>query len=106
MVQAGQVWEDLDPRADGRRVQVLSVGMDHALVRVVSHPGRAHAVGREVRIKLARFEPGSRGYRRVAPQRFTEQNGRILDSGSVVATVNGLTPRQRSAVLAALEVCP
>lgn len=88
-VAVGQVWADMDKRAVGRQVRVLSVvpgetwsggltaGVEgFALVELVSQrgrPARGHEAtqragpGRLTRIRLDRFREGSTGYRLVAP---------------------------------------
>lgn len=65
-VQPGQVWADNDPRANGRRVRIVSVDATHATVEVTAGRwGSAPTVGRTSRISLGRFKPTSTGYRLV-----------------------------------------
>jgi len=55
IVRPGQVWEDLDPRSQGRTIHVDCVDGDHACV--------TDNRGRKTRIKLSRLRPVSNGYR-------------------------------------------
>ena len=72
-VRIGQVYEDLDPRCTGRRIQVLKVGGDgKVLVRTVTPrtcPPRTpahtakHTTGTVSWIALRRFRENTRGFR-------------------------------------------
>lgn len=64
-VKVGQVWADNDARARGRTLEVLEVGENHAVCKVLT-PARfanVSTTGRTVRIMLRRFKPNSTGYR-------------------------------------------
>lgn len=64
--EIGQTWEDLDPRAPGRRVLITSVRLDRVFATVTANPKVPHAIGREIQIALERLKPGARGYRLVS----------------------------------------
>lgn len=66
-VRVGQVWQDADPRAEGRRLRVVEVGATHAAVELVAprEPVSNARPGRRTRIRLDRFRPTSTGYRLV-----------------------------------------
>jgi hypothetical protein len=88
-VRVGQVWEDCDKRAKGRRVRIVEIrnihipgrgsvgtGTPHAAVELVSERGRPWSglrpgeparaePGRRTTIRLDRFRPTSSGYRLV-----------------------------------------
>jgi hypothetical protein len=59
-VKPGQIWEDCDKRAGGRKVTVLLVREDHGYAVVRSQTGK------DLRIKLLRFRERSNGYKLVA----------------------------------------
>lgn len=69
-VAVGQVWEDDDPRSQGRRIEITEVDTEKQRVR-----GKTVSVGRNVSeaqvgrrtrwIRMTRFQPGNRGYRLV-----------------------------------------
>lgn len=59
-VEKDQVWEDADPRSEGRKLRILAVDDTHASVQSPSGKGR---IGR---IRLDRFRPTSTGYRRLS----------------------------------------
>lgn len=63
-VRARQVWEDNDPRSDGRRVVIVEVVRGaqppYAEVRPVGNPS-----GRRTRIRLSRFRDVASGYKLV-----------------------------------------
>lgn len=75
-VRPGQVWQDNDKRAYGRKLRVVDVDATHATVELVDprhwqnrsrsigddDPRRAQP-GRQTRIRLDRFRPTSTGYR-------------------------------------------
>lgn len=76
-----QVWEDLDPRCTGRRVQVVAVYRGRALVRTVSPrtcpprtPSKApkDTTGRTTWIALRRFRANSRGFRLLDAATFSQ----------------------------------
>lgn len=56
-VEVGQVWDDFDPRAAGRTVEVMEILGDHALVRLNTRSRNvsANAIGRRTKIRLDRF---------------------------------------------------
>lgn len=65
-----QVWEDDDPRSQGRRIRIIEVDTANerarAVVLAVGRNVSEEQVGRRTRwIKLSRFRAGNRGYRRV-----------------------------------------
>lgn len=78
-VQPGQVWEDCDPRSEGRAVRVerlfrregqkYACTEPYALCTVIADRkgARRSSVGRKVQIALRRLRPGSTGYRLVTP---------------------------------------
>lgn len=70
-VRPGQIWQDNDPRAEGRRVRVVELTGTHAIVEL--HSPRADysprgagyppaKPGRRTRIRLDRFRPTNSGY--------------------------------------------
>lgn len=102
-IEAGQIWEDLDPRAEGRRVQIVQVGLTHATVRTVKASASApKSLGREVSVSLKRFGAGARGYRLVAPLRVVVRGPRILLDGNVVVSTTGLSEAHVQAMASAL----
>lgn len=73
-VQAGQVWADNDPRAKGRALEVKRIEPPNAICVVLSNRDGwdkeknwtpKSMVGREMKIKLRRFQPTSSGYKLV-----------------------------------------
>lgn len=61
----GQVWQDADPRAAGRRVRIVAIDGDRAVCAlVVPRAGDVLAAkpGRRTRIRLDRFRPTRTGY--------------------------------------------
>lgn len=103
-VETGQIWADLDPRAEGRRVHIVQVGLTHATVRTVKASASApKSLGREVSVSLKRFGVGARGYRLVAPVRVVARGPRILLDGNIVVTSTGLSDAQVKAMASALE---
>lgn len=67
-VRVGQIWQDNDPRADGRTIRIVEVDATHATVELVSQRAVGHQQakpGRRSRIRLDRFRPTSTGYRLV-----------------------------------------
>jgi hypothetical protein len=67
-VKVGQIWEDNDPRMEGRRVRVTAIDDTHATVVLCQPrpPVSSAKPGRRTRIRLDRFRPTSTGYRYVA----------------------------------------
>ncbi|MFJ4624268.1 hypothetical protein [Streptomyces sp. NPDC088812] len=65
----GQIWQDNDPRAEGRLLLVEWIGDTHATVRPVALTAADEPVPlpgcRQSRIRLDRFRPTSNGYRYV-----------------------------------------
>lgn len=63
-VKIGQEWADNDRRAKGRRILVMAIEGDRALVEVdrVARGQNKKGVGKRSHIKLSRFRPGSTGY--------------------------------------------
>lgn len=66
----GQVWEDDDPRSQGRRIEIIEVdapgGRARGRVLSVGRNVSESQVGRRTRwISFRRFRPGNRGYRLV-----------------------------------------
>jgi hypothetical protein len=62
----GQIWQDNDPRAYGRRLRIVEIDGTHAIceLTVPRGAGRLHAKpGRRTRIRLDRLRPTSTGYR-------------------------------------------
>ncbi|WP_416477039.1 hypothetical protein [Streptomyces sp. LKA04] len=63
----GQIWQDNDPRSDGRRLLIEWIDDTHAKVRQVALTADGHPVPlpgvRQSRIRLDRFRPTSTGYR-------------------------------------------
>jgi hypothetical protein len=71
-IAVGQVWLDDDPRASGRRIEIIEVDEvnQRARGKVLSTARNVSdaAVGRRTRwIQFRRFRPGNRGYR-LAPR--------------------------------------
>ncbi|MFJ9740863.1 hypothetical protein [Streptomyces sp. NPDC101166] len=64
---AGQLWQDNDPRSEGRLLLIESIGETHATVRQVALTPAGEPVPlpgvRQSRIRLDRFRPTSTGYR-------------------------------------------
>ena len=58
-VKVGQVWQDCDKRFPNRRIRVLEIVGEKAVVQSV------HGFTPKTRIRLDRFRPGSTGYRLV-----------------------------------------
>jgi hypothetical protein len=56
-VRVGQVWEDNDPRGTRRKITVIAIKLDQALVQ--------SSVGRKTKITLSRFRPTNTGYKLV-----------------------------------------
>jgi len=54
-VKIGQVWVDIDPRMGRRKLKVVAIEGDRAVVETAS--------GRKTKILLNRFKPTSTGYR-------------------------------------------
>lgn len=63
-VAPGQVWADNDPRQAGRTIQISDVIGVYAYGKVITdcEGVTRSSVGKEVRIRLDRFWPTSRGY--------------------------------------------
>ncbi|MGX1129938.1 hypothetical protein RKD49_002128 [Streptomyces glaucescens] len=63
----GQIWQDNDPRSDGRRLRIVEIDGTHAVCEEAPRPGRNGQAkpGRRTRIRLDRFRPTSTGYRYV-----------------------------------------
>lgn len=63
----GQIWQDNDPRAYGRRLLIVEIGETHAVVELHQprHPVSTAKPGRRTRIRLDRFRPTTTGYRYV-----------------------------------------
>lgn len=62
----GQIWQDADPRAYGRKVCIVEITDTHAIVELTVPRGAGHLhakPGRRTRIRLDRFRPTSTGYR-------------------------------------------
>jgi hypothetical protein len=59
-IKPGQVWEDCDPRMNGRRYVVERVTATHAYLYHQRIPSF------KTRLLLRRMRPGSRGWRRVS----------------------------------------
>lgn len=81
-VAVGQIWEDDDPRNQGRRIEITEVeaGRCRGKAVTVARNVSEVQVGRRTRwISLARFRPGNRGYRLVenpaTGTRVAEQQG-------------------------------
>ena len=74
---AGQIWQDNDPRGDGRTIRIVEIDGSYAVVQSV-HP-HLHRPGRRTRIRLDRLRPTRNGYRYVGhpedtdPSPLTEQ---------------------------------
>lgn len=64
-VRPGQVWEDMDPRALGRRLLVIGLKQGAALCRVIEAPGHEATVGQVRMIQPHRLRPWRNGYRLV-----------------------------------------
>jgi hypothetical protein len=69
-VRVGQVWQDNDPRENGRYLRIIDVDASRATVRRVAYNETdgiaADLPGvRATRIRLDRFRPTSAGYRLV-----------------------------------------
>ncbi|WP_420032293.1 hypothetical protein ACN2WE_05370 [Streptomyces sp. cg28] len=64
----GQIWEDNDPRSEGRQVRIVDIDETHATVELHQPrpPVSSAKPGRRTRIRLDRFRPTSTGYRYVA----------------------------------------
>lgn len=64
-VAVGQVWEDCDPRQEGRTIRVNSVAglYAHCEVLTDSATSKRSSVGRQMKIRLDQFWPTSRGFR-------------------------------------------
>ena len=56
-VSVGSVWEDKDPRAAGRTIEVMRVDSEYAFVRLntVARNVSRGSIGRKTRILLSRF---------------------------------------------------
>jgi len=73
----GQIWQDNDPRGDGRTIRIVEIDGAYAMVQSV-HP-HLHRPGRRTRIRLDRLRPTRNGYRYVGhpedtdPSPLTEQ---------------------------------
>jgi hypothetical protein len=70
-IDVDQIWEDTDPRAQGRRIRIIEVDPDNARARgrvlSVSRNVSEGQIGRRTRwIKFSRFRPGNRGYRLIS----------------------------------------
>ena len=65
----GQIWQDNDPRAEGRQLLIEGIGDTHATARQVALTPDGQPVPlpgvRQSRIRLDRFRPTSTGYRYV-----------------------------------------
>jgi hypothetical protein len=64
----GQIWQDNDKRGYGRRLRIVEIVGEHAVVELVVPRGAGHhgaKPGRRTRIRLDRFRPISTGYRYV-----------------------------------------
>jgi hypothetical protein len=62
-VQSGQIWENLDPRHEGKKIQIMMVREDvgYAIVKRVN----GMRSGFLSRVKLNNFRPNTHGYRRI-----------------------------------------
>lgn len=60
----GQVWQDNDPRTGGRRLRIVAIDGDRAVVELYTPRDGVVVVrpGRRTRIRLRRFRPTSNGY--------------------------------------------
>lgn len=76
-VQPGQTWADADPRSAGRTLRVDTVHTDghyaQCTVLTVGRNVSETQIGHTTRIRLDRFDGGSRGYRLVAEARMDGQ---------------------------------
>jgi hypothetical protein len=63
----GQIWQDNDPRAYGRKLRIVAIDETHAVVELHQPrlPVSSAKPGRRTRIRLDRFRPTSTGYRYV-----------------------------------------
>lgn len=66
----GQVWQDNDPRAEGRYLRIVDIDASRATARPVTYDSTTGVVAdlpgtRPSRIRLDRFRPTSNGYRYV-----------------------------------------
>lgn len=63
----GQIWQDNDPRAYGRKLRIVELGDTHAIVELheARQPVSSARPGRRTRIRLDRFRPTGTGYRYV-----------------------------------------
>lgn len=62
-VKVGQVWQDADPRDQGRYLRVVETTDTHAIVMRTDRHGAVWGKERRTRIRLDRFRPTSNGYR-------------------------------------------
>lgn len=65
MPAAGQIWEDADPRSEGRRIRLVSITDTHAVAEPVVRRGFGHQAApgrRSTRIRLNRLQPTNTGY--------------------------------------------
>ena len=65
-IAIGQVWEDLDPRCAGRRLEVVGFKGGAAVCRVIAAPDRPAQVGQTRLIQPHRLRPWRNGYRLVS----------------------------------------
>lgn len=71
-VEVGQVYEDADPRAAGRTIEVMRVDSEFAFVRLntVSRNVSKGSIGRKTRIRLDRLTSAYYRLSDVKPHRF------------------------------------
>lgn len=61
-VKVGQVWKDCDYRSHGRRIRIVAIEGDRAVMAVLKGD---EETGRRVKIRINRLKPCSTGYRLV-----------------------------------------
>lgn len=55
-VKVGQIWQDIDPRMEGRQIEVIHVGNGFAACKNLK-------TNKETRIALKRFKSNATGYK-------------------------------------------
>ncbi|WP_225825638.1 DUF6354 family protein [Streptomyces naphthomycinicus] len=65
----GQIWQDNDRRAYGRKLRIVAIDATHATCELIVPRGAGHQQakpGRRTRIRLDRFRPTGTGYRYIS----------------------------------------
>lgn len=65
-VHLGYIFEDMDPRSNGRRLKVVGFRQHHVACQVIEHRDRPQTVGQVRLVRIDRLRPYLNGYRLIA----------------------------------------